>query len=605
MSISATAAAEPVRYHVDLTRAREQAVRVRMTLPGPFEDSIDVHLPVWRPGLYLVLDQAGTVRWTRASAVEPAGAERHAEMSKINKSSWRVSGLRDATAVVVEYEVWAASLENRTRHADDTHAFLNPSTVFMYAHERRSSPVEVRLSTPAGWRVATGLPADADGVLRAVEYDRLADSPIEAGFHDLIAFEIDGVPHEIAVWTGEAATPSSEPAPGSVRSAERYRAMPADFAAIIRAQAAIFGGMPYERYVFLVHCHPAGRGGTEHYNSTIVGCTPEAFFDADRYRSFLSLISHEMFHTWNVKRFRPAGMTPYDYQRENYTDLLWVAEGTTTYYEDVILVRAGLMKPAELLKNLAKSIGDLRSRPGAGVQSVADSSYDAWVKFNKRTADAANSTVSFYDKGALVSLVLDMTLRERRGGAASLDTVMRALHRAFPEPTAGYTVADLRRVIGEAAGDDDGWIDRFFSTLVHGTADPDFESALMTVGLTLVGEPPKDDAAWIGVTVSDEGGHAKVTAVTVGSPAADAGIVPGDLIVALDGHRVRAGDLDKRLGRSGPGATARLTLFRHDVLRDLTLAIAASPARSYTIRKADDPTDAQKAAYRSWLGVDW
>lgn len=599
LAMASHLAPEPVRYQVDLSRVREQVLTVRMTLPAVNTPSIDVHLPVWRPGLYLVLDQAGTVRSVRASGKDNAPLE----INKIEKSSWRVVCSGEGP-VTVEYELWAASLDNRTRHADDTHAFLNPATVFMYNHERRASPILVDFvgvpegQGPTQWRIASGLPSAGPFSLSAMDYDRLADSPIEVGVHHRLDFDVDGTPHEIIVWTGEPTLESSW-IPGR---AKKWGSLAADFAAITRAQRDVFGRLPYERYVFLIHCYPGGRGGTEHYNSTIMQCPPEALHDPERYRSFLSLTSHELFHTWNVKRFRPAEMTPYDYQRENLTTLLWVAEGTTTYYEDLILVRAGLLDAEKFLATLAEWIQDDIDRPGSGVQSVASSSYDAWVKFNKRTADAPNSTVSFYDKGALISLALDMELRSR---GSSLDRVMRLLYERFPEPDRGFTERDLIAAVADAAGDpvDAPWLRDFFRDHVHGTVRPDFARLLGVVGVQVqTPDPAGELKPWAGFTLADEVGLARVTGVSTGGPAAQAGVVPGDLVVALNGRRVRAADWPKVLESRGVGEQVELAVFRHDVLRAVRLELGGKPDGKVKLSIDSKAEGAPSEQRSSWLG---
>jgi predicted metalloprotease with PDZ domain len=605
---SALAQTGPVMYDVDLTRSGEQVIRVKMTLQGVTTPTVDVHLPVWRPGLYLILDQAGTVRQVKAATAEGAPLE----IEKTEKSSWRVQ-TGSAQSVVVEYDVWAASLDNRTRHADDTHAFFNPATVLMYAHEWRNLPADVKLTLPvreggAAWRVSSGLGgsgriADDRWELSAPNYDILADSPIEAGVHHVINFDVDGKPHEIAVWTGEPSTEGSQ-----IRArATKWDNLGGDFAKIVEAQREIFGSLPYDKYVFLLHCYPGGRGGTEHWNSTIMQTSPEAIRDAERYRSFLSLVSHEMFHTWNVKRFRPQGMTPYDYQRENYTTLLWVSEGMTTYYEDVVLVRAGLMTRSRFLDSLARTIRTEQTKLGSRVQSVAHSSYDAWIKFNKRTADASNSTVSFYDKGALVSFLLDMEIRSRKPGA-SLDTVSRRLFERFPTPDKGFSEADLRAIIAEVAEcpPDAEWIETFFRTAVHGTGQLDFNAALAVVGREYRAEPGEKALPYLGVTATDESGVARVTIVATDSPALrpdlGPGLVPGDILVAIDGRRLRAADLDKEIGLRAVGDSVRLAFFRHDVLRETVITIGGQPDVSPSIRKLDEVSDEQKKQFDSWLG---
>lgn len=605
---SALAQTGPVTYDVDLTRSGEQLIRVKMTLQGVTTPTVDVHLPVWRPGLYLILDQAGTVRQVKATNGDGAPLE----IEKTEKSSWRVQ-TGTASSFIVEYDVWAASLENRTRHADDTHAFFNPATVLMYSHEWRNLPAEVRFTLPlreggSAWRVSSGLAGPGRAApdrweLTAPNYDILADSPIEAGVHHVITFDVDGKPHEIAIWTGEPSTESSQ----TRARATKWDDLGGDFAKIVEAQRHIFGSLPYDKYVFLLHCYPGGRGGTEHWNSTIMQTPPEAIRDGERYRSFLTLVSHEMFHTWNVKRFRPQGLAPYDYQRENYTTLLWVSEGMTTYYEDVVLVRAGLMSRSKFFDNLAKNMRTDQTKLGARVQSVAHSSYDAWIKFNKKTADANNSTVSFYDKGALVSFLLDMEIRKHKPGA-SLDTVSRRLFERFPTPEKGFSEADLRAIIAEVAecAPDADWIETFFRTAVHGTGELDYNAALAVVGREYRAEPADRILPYLGVTAADESGVARVTVVATDSPAIrpeqGTGLVPGDILVALDGRRLKAADLDKEIGLRAVGDTVRLAFFRHEVLREAVITIGGQPDVSPSIRKLDGVSDEQKEQLESWLG---
>jgi predicted metalloprotease with PDZ domain len=407
-----------VEYHVSLERVHAQLVDVRVEFPARPGEALEFRLPTWRPGKYLILDPSGTIVDLRAED----GAGGTLRVRKLDKSTWRVSP-SPTGRVVVSYTIYANSLNDRTRHADDTHAFLSGSSVFIYNERLRSEPVRVRVDRPEGWEVATGLaedPTRPDAWL-APDYDVLVDSPLEIGEHELIGFSIDGTPHDIVIWGPSEA------------DAER---LASDFAAITRVQRDIFEGpggrLPYQRYVFMIHCQPGIGGGTEHLNSTIMHTRPTTFTSDSAYERFLGLVSHEMFHTWNVKRLRPAGLTPYDYQQENYTDLLWVAEGTTSYYDDVTLVRAGLIEPDRYLAIMSRTISNERRRPGGRVQSLADSSYDAWIKYNRSTPHDINATVSFYSKGALVSLMLDMEIRRFTDNRASFDDVLRTLYRRFP-----------------------------------------------------------------------------------------------------------------------------------------------------------------------------
>ena len=587
-----SAGAPPVEYLISLRDARSQVIHVSMTVRDAKAGPLDVALPVWRPGRYEVLDPAGSVR-TLSASDEGGGA---LPVSKVDKTTWRVQAAVPGD-VTVRYEVYANSLADRTRHADSTHAFISPTTVLMFRPGMtgpEGGPARVRIDAPEGWGVATGLsPEGGDPrVLTAPSYDVLADSPLEVGLHERATFEVEGLPHEIVVW--------SPGGPPGLPVADWTEA----FAKVVREQHSIFGRLPYERYVFLVHCYPGGGGGTEHVNSTIMQTGPGRVEDADALKGFMSLVSHEFFHTWNVKQFRPAGIKPYDYLRENYTRLLWVAEGTTSYYGPLTLVRAGVTTPDDYLKALGNGIDALRSRPGAGVQSLEESSFDAWVKHYARTPDSANTTVSFYDKGSLVSLALDMEVRRRSGGKKSLDDVMRAMFEKFPLEGPAYTTDDLLAALREAAG---SGLEDLFAAYVAGTEPVDFESALAVVGLELRRGGGKDepDEAYLGMSLSGADGAASVSSVSADGPAFAAGIIAGDQVIAINGQRVTAGNLGALTKRLEPGQAVRLTLFRYDLLRDIELTLDSRTTGRWTVTRVDGPSPEQRAAYESWLRQDW
>ena len=327
----------------------------------------------------------------------------------------------------------------------------------------------------------------------------------------------------------------------------------------------------------------------------------------EAYKTFLSVVSHEFFHTWNVKQFRPAGIHPYDYLRENYTDLLWVVEGTTSYYADLTNVRVGISKLDDYLKILSDAIHAMRNRPGARVQSLAESSFDAWIKFSRSTPDDANFTVSFYDVGALASLLMDMELRSRTQNRVSLDDVMREMYRRFPLSGNGYTTASmiaLLETISQSRWDD------FFARYINGTDQYPFESALETVGLDLSIQPEKKgdpiiQASYAGLNLADRNGSAVVRSVLSDGPAYAAGVVLGDEIVAVNGRRVSASQFDECIELLEPGDTVTLHIIRRDELRTLSFKLAGKPNGRWTVVHMKDPTDSQKAAYQSWLHQEW
>ena len=588
-----------VEYHVDLTKAQTQTIEVTMTLRGGSEvwgNELDVAMPIWRPGRYQVLDLAGGIQEIRAT--DRSGNPLH--MRKFDRATWRVNA-GDADEIRVWYRLYCNSLGDRTRHVDSTHAFLSGSAVFLYCPKMRHMPLRVTLECPEAWRVASGL-ASEQGTWRrllAPDYDVLVDSPIEAGHIDVLTFESDGKPHEIAIWASGAGGVSYDP--------ERLKG---DFKKIVEECIEIFGDTPYDRYVFLVHIAPGAGGGTEHLNSTIMQTNPAVFDSAKSYRGFLGLTAHEFFHTWNVKQLRPEGMVPYEYQRENYTDLLWVAEGTTSYYDDLIPVRVGLTKESDYFDTLAGQVGTYLDSPGSGVQSLEMSSFDSWIKFNKPSPDGPNATVNFYTVGAVASFVLDMEIRKRTDNTQDLDEIMREMYRRYPLSGGGFSSADMIALMEELTGLE--W-QPWFDAHIFGTERMDIEGALAVVGLKLVTEPPKPDKAlpkpererdakpYLGIRVADASGMARVSNVLTDGPAFEAGIIPGDEIIAINGVRVRAADFDARVDLLELGAEARVALLRRDELMEFRFTPGERPVGSRKVKRVKEPSESQDAAYHAWL----
>ena len=600
-----------VNYRVMLPAPQTQTVEISVEVQTAGAEQLDFVLPTWRPGRYLVLDFAGAL--SRVSATDGEGNA--LPLRKLDKTTWRVR-TNAARIVRLRYRIYANELSSRTRHVDDSHAFLSGSIVFMYVRGRRNEPVKLLVDAPPGWRTSTGLdPApDAPSAFIAPSYDVLIDAPLEIGTHAVHKFEVKDVPYELAVWGGA-----------------KYDAdeLVAEFKTLVAAQVDFWGSVPYGRYVFLLHATSGAGGGTEHLNSTIMQTGRDFAANDKNRRRFLGLVSHEFFHTWNVKALRPAGLSPYDFVHENYTDLLWVAEGTTSYYGPLLLVRAGLKKPKRYLEDLAKSIDSYRKRPGRNVQSLEMSSFDVWTKFNKPSPDAANTTVSFYRKGALVSLLLDLEIRRRSENAGSLDEVLRRLYERFPLSGPGYTRDDLIQTVNEIAGDD---LTQFFNRYVAGTHELPFEKLLARAGLELKEEPNKkdddkdgdDDEALaqapdsrpaatqpapqkpdLGLRLRDAGGLARVSGVRSDGPAYDAGVQIDDLIVALNDRRLRAADLKIRLDEHEPGDTVTLTLLRRDVLKQIVVTLAARNDVKLVLERVKEPTQRQRAIYEAWLGQPW
>jgi predicted metalloprotease with PDZ domain len=558
---------------------------------------VDFRLPVWTPGSYLIREHERHVDGLRAYA---GGAEVPAV--KVDKHTWRVRCSGDAP-VRIAYRLQCFELTVRTNHVDATHAFVNPSAAMMFAVGREAEPCSVRLELPAGWRSWVALPIEG-GAFRARDYDELADSPLELGApgaHESHVFEAQGIPHELVVWgRGDF---------------DAERAVP-DMVKIIDALAAVFGGLPYRhKYLFILHLNDKGRGGLEHRQSCALIVPRFSFVQKSAYEDFLLLVAHEFFHLWNVKRLRPEAFTPYDWARENHTSLLWAMEGLTSTYEVMALRRAGLVTPERFLEIWAERLTQLARTPGRFRVSLAQASYDAWIKHYRPDETTANTSVSYYLKGSVVGFLLDLELRRRTDGARSLDDLVRRLFERHGRPP-GLPEDGVERAAVELAGEGlAAWFDR----AIRSTQELPAAEALGAAGIECVlraakgsddkggvsATPVEPEAAprgWLGASLRDRSGALEVASVVEGSPAQQAGLGAGDEVVALDGFR---GDLKSRLARAQPGQTVRLTFFRMDELVEVPVRLADAPRDTVTLAPSAAAGEAEQRLRQAWLGAPW
>jgi len=580
-------AQDSTSYRVDLSERDVQQVTIEARFRGVIGETLEFHLPVWRSGQYLIIDPVGTM--SGIEVTDSAGSA--LPFRQTAKSSWQVQ--REGAAlddVIVRYRIYADSLGDRTRHVDSEHAFLNPAAVFIYADGFRGQSIDVDIELPQGWQAASGMEQPESGRFIAPHYDRLVDSPIEAGTFDLITFEAAGMTIDYLIegtWDGDE---------------ER---LARDIGAIVEASAKVFEsaerGLPTDRYLFLLNSRPGLGGGTEYYNSTVVHTDPRAFWDEGLWKRFLGLMAHEFFHTWNVKRFRPAAIDIYDYQDINYTELLWVAEGLTSYYDEILPVRAGLVSVDDYRKQLANTIGSVEDNPGYGQDTLALASFEAWTKGYHRGADRAadkpNRTVSFYSQGGLLGLVLDLEIRRSSDGKRSLDTVMSALYDDFPLGEGGFTYGDFRDRLAYAGGADlaerlDGW--------VYGTVRLPVAESLESIGWILDREDISDAPVQVSLGLSLRGNPPTVRYARLDGAGWRAGVNAGDELLALGGDRIGDG-LDSLLRRYSPGEEVELVLFRDGALKTLSLTLDSILA-DHEIKIDENAGDQARELRRDWLG---
>lgn len=599
-----------IRYDLVLQDPAAHLFALSMTLATPAPDGQRFLLPAWIPGSYMVRDFARNIVRIRA---ESAGRE--VALIKLDKHSWQAAPC--AGALTLHYEVYAWDLSVRSAHFDQTHAFFNGSSLFLRAAGHEEAPHLVNIRRPAGaryrnWRVATALPElEAKrygfGSYIAAGYDELIDHPVEIGEFALATFEAHGVPHDVVI-------------SGRVPNLDLPR-LCADLQKVCEAQIALFEprtrAAPMARYVFLTLAVGDGYGGLEHRASTALICAradlpvlgrPDM---SDGYRGFLGLCSHEYFHTWNIKRIKPAVFAPYDLQAENYTPLLWLFEGFTSYYDDLMLVRSGVIDEAAYLKLVEKTINNVLRGTGRSKQSVAESSFDAWTKYYRQDENAPNAIVSYYTKGSLLALALDLTIRAGSDGRKSLDDVMRMLWQRYgrdfyaPDGSGGrgVTEAELMAVFDAASGLK---LARTIRRYAEGTEDLPLARLLAPFGVKWGDkrtDKPTDANAGgkpaLGARTVAAGADCKLVNVYEGGAAHQAGLSAGDLLVALDGVRVGATNLDALLARYRAGDRVTLHVFRRDELMvfDVLLAADDTPRVVLTAQTAPPALVKKRAAW--------
>jgi len=569
-------------HRLSIPTPQSHVVEVETVLAGDLPAELVLFMPVWAPGSYLVREYARHLEGLSVAAP--------ARVTKVRKNAWRVE-TRGAGRVVVRYRVYAGELTVRTSHVDETHAFLVGAGLFLGIEGHLDASARVEITAPAAWRVATSLkPAEGPGMaFQAPDFDTLVDSPIELGTHREERFTVLGVPHRYSIWPADGVPERKLPQ------------LVKDTTAILEKEASLFGGaFPYDSYELLLHLSPRARGGLEHRASAALIAAPAGFTSRAGYLDVLSLVAHEVFHAWNVKRIRPAGLTPYRYEEECYTRLLWWFEGATSYYDWRVLALAGVCTIEEYLDHLAGELAYLDATPGRLVQALEETSFDAWIKLYRPDENSTNSTVSYYRKGEVVCALLDLELRGRTGGRVTLDHVLAHLWTEYgarerPVPEDGM-LGIFEHVAGVPMGD-------LFDAWIRSAAELDPTAALARVGLTVERTSRADGPACsLGLRVRSEGARGFVASVTRDAAAARGGIDAGDELLGVGGARVEGGVEGTLRGRA-QGDVVEVLVARDG--RILTRRVTLDAARLDVVKLAASPeaSPAARAALQAWLGA--
>lgn len=565
-----------VNYQISITEPAHHVAQVRAEFEVTEAKALTLMLPAWRSGKYQILDLAKGV--TAFSAVDAQG--KAVQWQKTEKSSWTLEPAASGK-VTVQYSVYANELGERTRHIDETHAYINSSAFLMFSNEQKSEAVSVQLNVPQGWRSFSGMAkGDNEHQFVAPNYDVLADSPIETGINQHLTFSADGRDYDLVIW-GE----------GNYNAAQMQK----DLAKLVQQTDAIWQGYPYQRYVFIVHATDGARGATEHLNSTVIQRDRFTFGKREDYLAFLSTASHELVHTWNVKAYRPAELVPYDYLNPNYSKLLWISEGSTSYFQNQLLLRAGLMTKDEFYADLAKRLDKFVHTPGRLVQSVSESSFDSWISLGGD--HGTNFGVNIYSEGYIASWLMDELILKQSGRKASYRELHNQLYQRFGKTTA-FTAKDVIAIASELTGEDQN---PWWQQQVEKPLNFEIDKLLASFGLQW--QQNKEREIFSGVTAENKAGFALVKKVERDSPAWKAGFTTEDLIVSVNGLQLKA-DLAERLKDFKAGNKVQISYFRQGRLQHQVLVLADQPKGAGKVVPLSKPSRQQKAMHQAWLGVE-
>ena len=598
-----------IHYRIKPAQPEAHLFEVTCFIKQPDPTGVTISLPSWIPGSYMIRDFAKNIVQIRAQTQ----SGQPLFVTRMEKSRWQIQN--SVEPITIEYEVYAWDLSVRSAHLDTTHGFFNGTSVFIQIDGMTEQPCSIEILPPNGeqyktWRVATSMSREGAelygfGQYQASNYDELVDHPVEMGNFSLASFEAAGITHDIVI-------------------SGRHRAdMPRlchDLKAICETHISMFGELPeMERYVFLIMAVGNDYGGLEHRASTSLLCSRNDLplqgqtEITDNYRSFLGLCSHEYFHTWNVKRIKPKAFLPYDLSQETHTRQLWAFEGITSYYDDLGLVRSGLISKSSYLELLGQTATRVWRGQGRFKQSVADSSFDAWTKFYKQDENAPNAIVSYYTKGALIALALDMTLRQYSDNEKTLDDLMRLLWNEYGKPHTGLEEGEIEVLASKLVDVD---LSGFFNTYLYGTDDIPLKNLLSQVGIAFSLRPASGNAdlggkpltqnkektpVSIGARITEGEGGAKLSHVFENGPAMHAGLAAGDLVIAVDHIKVNNNNLESLLNSYSCNEKITLHAFRRDELMEFNVVLQTTADDTCVFTEKDTITDTEKQLQDSWL----
>jgi predicted metalloprotease with PDZ domain len=570
-----------IYYTVTFPEAPAHYIDVEMDISGLKQDMLDLKMPVWTPGSYLIREFSKNVESFSAEANGKA-----VDAKKVRKNLWRIP-TQNISFVKVKYRVYAFEISVRTSFVDVSHGFLANAGVFMYPDGMLHNSATIHIIPYKNWtKVSASLEMVKSDpfTLHSPNYDILFDSPIEIGNQDVFEFDAAGVKYQVAMYGG-----------GNYDK-ERLKK---DMSKIAELETAVYDENPNGHYVFIVHNYAKGGGGLEHLSSTVLGASREGYGTERGYQSFLSLAAHEHFHLWNVKRLRPIALGPFDYDNENYTTDLWIAEGFTAYYQDIIIRRTNLYPADNYLGILANDINIVTNQPGNKIQSLAEASFDAWIKYYRPNENSSNTTISYYNKGALIAMMLDVEIINDTDSKYSLDDVMKYMYDTYYKTKKrGYTDNEFKQGLEKFTGEN---LDTFYKKYIYGVDDIDYDKYLGYAGYHLTDELAASNDPGLGITTKSENGKITVSGVSRGGAAWIDGINVNDEITAVDSAKIT--DINTVLAGKKPADKIDISVIRDGMPLTLQVTLQKKAQVKYRVVELPQPSAQQLKVRKKWLSL--
>ena len=536
---------------------------------------VDFKMAAWTPGSYLIREFAKNLEAVKAEA-----NGKPISISKINKNTWRVALGAATKKIQVSYRVYAFELSVRTSFLDDSHGYINPASVLLYVNDFANLPQDINIEPYKNFKVvSTALKGTGKFIYQAKNLDELIDSPIEIGNHKVWDFKVNGIPHQIAFY--------------GTTKVDSVKFL-ADVTKVCEEAQKVVGEHPCDHYLFIMHNIGRGTGGLEHLYSTTCSVSRSAYESERGYQGVLSLLAHEYFHLWNVKRIRPKSLGPFDYENENYTHNLWLSEGMTSYYSGVILQRMGKISNQDYANRIAAEISSVENTPGSHLESAADASWDAWIKYYRPNENSRNQTVSYYEKGSLLGYVLNAWIIKSTKGQKCMDDVFKHLYQAYYKKlNRGFTDAELEDAFSKVAGTS---AKPLFESYVYGVQTPDYQNLFNEFGFTWSNTNEGKSIPYVGFTAV----AGKIVSVYRGASAYVYGLNVGDEIVSA--NKANFEGLDKLLADKKVGDTILFSVKRDGLERTFVVPVQQSPMLAFSLTDQKTLNENQKKLRLKWLG---